>query len=66
VERNNCEFRVYAGFDADITTSEISLAAAEGWAVAGLCNMKACNHDIWTLKSDEHVVTAKPRAECDE
>lgn len=56
IERNNRECRLFSGFDAEIWTSEISLAAAEGWAAVGLCNLKPCLHD-WTHMTDTAIIT---------
>ena len=72
VERNNRELRAFAGFNCEITTGEISLAAAEGFAAAGLCNLKPQLQDrtqltatsITTTKqlTATSIITTKERA----
>ena len=61
VERNNRELRAFAGFDCEITTGEISLAAAEGFAAAGLCNLKPQLQDRTQLTATS-IITTKERA----
>eukprot|EP00035_Acanthoeca_spectabilis_P013877 m.260999 g.260999 ORF g.260999 m.260999 type:complete len:985 (-) comp15994_c0_seq2:1337-4291(-) len=62
VERNNRELRCFAGFDAQITPSEISLTHSEGFAAAGLCNLKPCLTN-WAQLTETQLLDSKSKTQ---